>query len=219
MPFQPQGFSNVVDEVESATRARRVTQRPMDVGMLGAYAMSTNNGTTVMAAGIAAASEIYQFRWIHATNLALLRSVRISLGSVTAFAAGQLHIEAVWARGFTAAGTGGAVATLTTNNNKKRTSFATTGLGEIRTATTAALTAGTKTLDAQGFGSISLSAPTTVGPIITNQYLWTRDTADEYPHTFATNEGFIIRVTLQATGTWYFGVTTEWAEATLTTWP
>lgn len=223
MPVQPQGFSLVVQEVEANTRAARVTQRPFDVTTLGAYALSTNNGTTVMAAGIAAASEIYQFRWTHASNLALLRSIRFSMGSVTAFAAGQLHVEAVWARAFTAVGTGGATATITGNNGKKRTSFATTGIGEIRTATTAALGAGTKTLDTQGFGSISMSAPTTVGPIITNQYLWTRDTADEYPHTFSgagsSPEGFIIRVTLQATGTWYFGVTTEWAEATLTMWP
>jgi len=67
------------------------------------------------------------------------------------------------AKSFSAAGTGGTAATITGNNGKMRTSMGTTLLGEARCASTAALGAGTKTLDSQAIGQISLSFGTAVG--------------------------------------------------------
>ena len=206
------GTTGSLAEVEANVLALRTVSLPRDVGVLGAYAASSTNGATVMTAGLAANSEILQFRWTDATRVATIRSVRFDMGSVVAFVAGQLLISLTIARAFTVAGSGGAALVMTGNNNKKRTTFGTSLVGEIRGATTAALGAGTKTLDANPLGSFSFAAPTTVGPIITNQYLWTRDTSDECPLILAANEGLVVRATVPGTGTWYFGVDIEWTE-------
>lgn len=214
MAIQNQGFGGTVQEVASVDRAAYVTQRPFQPGALGAYAIAIDNGGTVMAAGLAAAAPIYAFRWTDATRLCVLRSIKFSMGSVVAFVAGRMLFEVVIARSWSVADTGGTTATITTNNGKKRTSFGTTLLQEIRYSQTATLSAGTRTLDAQALGNLAVTAPTTVGPILTNQYLWQRDTADEYPLVLAQNEGVIIRATVPGTGTWSYGVQTEWAEVT-----
>jgi hypothetical protein len=202
-------------EVETNTRALRVTQRPQDVGALGAYSIGIDNGATVMTAGLTADSEIWQFRWTAASNLCIVRGIYLSAGSVTAFAAGRCKFDLFFATAWSAAGTGGGTATITGRNGKKRTSFATTGLGEIRCATTAALGAGTKTLDTSPIATLAQGVSTAVGPIIPAQsVMWKRDTSDEYPVVLANNEGLVLRAAVQATGTWYFGVTIEWAELT-----
>src|SRR5215510_7785934 len=124
MSIQTQGFSGVVDEVESASRARRMTARPTDPGALGAYSLAIDNGTTAMTAGLAANSPIFSWRWGNASNLAILRSIRMSAYvSSTGFTAGRFSFDALWARSFTASDTGGTAVTLTGNNMKKRTSF------------------------------------------------------------------------------------------------
>jgi hypothetical protein len=188
MAIQTQGFGGVVDEVESATKARRTTGYPMDPGAAGAFSLSQDNGTTAMAAGLAAGSEIFQMRYT-GTGVVILRSVRFSMGSVAAFVAGRLLVELLFARSWTVDGSGGLSATLTSPGGKKRTSFGAGifgGAGAIRTAQTATLTAGTKTLDPHPLGSVATGAPTTVGPIV--------------------------RATVPGTGTWYFNVQVEWAE-------
>jgi hypothetical protein len=202
-------------EVETNTRALRVTQRPQDVGSLGAYSLGIDNGGTVMTAGLAADSEIYQFRWTDATRLAIVRGVYLSAGSVTAFAAGRCKFDLFFATSWTVAGTLGGTATITGRNGKKRTSFGTTLLGEIRVANTVALGTGTKTLDGSPLATLAQGVATAVGPIVPAMTpLWKRDTGDEYPVVLAQNEGLVIRAAVAGTGTWYFGVTVEWAELT-----
>src|SRR5215831_9021466 len=98
MPVQISGATTGTGaEVETNTRALRVTQRPMDVGSLGAYTIGIDNGGTVITAGLAADSEIWQFRWTDATRFAIIRGVYISAGSVTAFAAGRCKFDLYWA--------------------------------------------------------------------------------------------------------------------------
>jgi hypothetical protein len=212
MAIQLQGNAGVVGEVESATRAMRVTTYPLDPLTLGYYAMAPDNGTTVMTAGLAANSPIFSFRWGNA-NLCLLRSIRLSFTTVTAFASGRMDFAAFFARGFTASDTAGTAITLTGNNGKKRTAFGTTLLTDMRISATATLTAGTRTLDAQPFGRLATN--TTVAatsPFPPGTFLWERDASDEYPMTFAQNEGFVIQATVPATGTWFFSVQVEWME-------
>src|SRR5262252_3149726 len=84
-------------EVETNTRALRVVQRPQDVGSLGAYSIGIDNGATVITAGLAADSEVYQFRWTDATRLCIVRGVYLSAGSVTAFAAGRCKFDLFFA--------------------------------------------------------------------------------------------------------------------------
>lgn len=200
---------NVLDV--DANGSAKIVARPWRYDSLGYYRLSMASG--VMAAGLAATSEIFQFRWTHATNLAAVRRIRFGAGGIVGFAAGIVNFEALIARSFSAAGSGGTAATITGDNAKLRTSMGTTGLGEARCASTAALGAGTKTLAAHGFGNAVGSVPTTAGAaVMAPTDLFHVDGEASHPLVLAQNEGFVIRATVPATGTWTFGVTVEWAE-------
>jgi hypothetical protein len=168
-----------------------------------------------MAAGLAGASEILQFRWTDTTYIALVEQVIVSVGgSDTAFTAGFAKVDLVIARGWSADGSGGTAMTLTGNNNKLRTSYSTTLAGAVRGSSTAALTAGTKTLDAQPAGLLAFS----IGVTASVNYLINEQLHDTYGGLFATpivlaaTEGFVVRATVPATGTWQFGATVKWTE-------
>jgi hypothetical protein len=212
--LQIAGNGGTVQEVEAATRAARVVSYPQDPLTLGYYAIGIDNGTTVMTAGLAANSPIVAFRWGNA-NLCLIRSIKFGLDSTTAFAAGRLDIAAFIARSFTVSDTGGTTATLTGNNAKKRTSFGTTLLTELRFSQTATLTAGTRTLDTQPFARINAINLTATGTTVIqpNTTIWQRDSSDEYPIVLAQNEGIVIQATVPATGTWFYSCNIEWMEA------
>lgn len=220
MGWKLTGSSGTDAEVEATHRAARTTIRPMEVGLRGAYSLGCLTG--LLPAALGANSEIFQFRWTHASFLCLLRSIRISASvSTTMFAAGvPVQIESRIARTWSADGTGGtAIVMSSANTNKKRTDHALSALSDtaVRVASTAALGAGTKTLDTNAFGSCMAGGPITAslnGTIIApGSYLWQRDTPDEYPVLFETNEGFVIRVVaVPATGTWMASVQIEWAE-------
>ena len=208
--------------IDAIFRAARVSHRPLDYGSLGHYRLSMATGT--IGAALAANAELFQFRWTDATRLAVIQKILISAGAnVAASAAALVTLEATIARSFTAAGTGGATATLTTNNQKVRTTgMGTTLLGEARIATTAALGAGTKTLDAQGIGNCTFGIGT--GAITTSHLLWLINKVDllevdadgsVHPVILATNEGFVVKngaTAWPAAMTWALGVTVVWAE-------
>lgn len=204
--------------VEPKHFAARVSGRPAELGSRGAYGIGLVTG--VLPAGLAANSEIMQFRVVHATRFVVVRSVIVSAAvSTTAFVAGvPPTLELRIARGWSAQGTGGTGITFGANDSKKRTDFATTflGSGDVRIATTAALGAGTKTLDGT---AISAVVGNTGGATVTTQvippgtYLWQRNTHDEYPLLLENNEGFVVRaVQVPGTGTWTATVSVEWAE-------
>ena len=195
----------------SGPGVQRVTARP-DFGALGAYRLSMASG--VMAAGLAAGSEVYQFRWTDTTRLCVVtRIIFDGAGSIAAFTAGVTRIDAVLARAWTAAGTGGTAATITGDNQKLRTSMGTTLLGEARVASTVALGVGTKTLDSQAIGNAVASIDTTAGGVVLpRSVLFDYDGGAAMPIVLATNEGFALRATVPATGTWTFAVTVEWSE-------
>lgn len=220
MAIQLQGNGGTVAEVDGASyRALRVANRPLDVGALGHYRISMASGT--IAAALAANGELFQFRWTHASNLCVVHKILISAGAnVAATAAALVALEATIARSWSADGTGGTAATLTGNNQKTRTSMGTT-LGAARMATTAALGAGTKTLDAHGIGNVVLGigtgAITTAADlnILPKTDLLEMDGNEPHPIVLATNEGFVIKngATAWPAGmTWSLGVTVVWAE-------
>lgn len=189
--------------VDSSGSLRVLSVPPV---VLGSYSVGTRSA--IMAAGISADTEIYQFLYTGAT-LAVIRSIHISAGNDgTAFAAGSCLFQAIVARAWTVAGTGGGTATITGDNMKLRTSFASTAVGEIRTATTAALGAGTKTLDATGIGSFAGGVPAVAGQTIVPFTQLFDGTS--YPLVLANNEGFVITQTVPATGTWKFSVNVKW---------
>ena len=197
--------------VEAATKAARITARPIDYGSLGAYSKSLESGT--MAAGLGASALVFSFRY-SAANVCLVRSVRVGAGGILAFAAGFAKMDLVIARAFTASDTGGTAGTLSGNNGKRRTNMATTGVADIRISSTAALSAGTRTLDTDPIANLVSCTGATAGTVIipAGSELVPDDRDCRYPIALAQNEGFIIRATVPATGTWTFGVTVDWEE-------
>lgn len=206
--------------IDTKHQAARYSGRPMEVGALGAYSLGVQSG--VIAAGLGGNSEIFQMRWTHATRMMLLRSVSLSAApGTTAFTAGPIEFNMTVARSWSADGTGGnAIVFSSGGGNKKRTDFALSSFSDtgVRSISTAALGAGTKTLDTNKVASISSyvsSVATTAasGPLVApGTILWQRNTHDEYPFLFETNEGFVIRATVPVTGTWQASITVEWAE-------
>ena len=222
MAIQVQGNAGTVAEVDGTTfRALRVTPRPVDYGALGIY--SYGGSTGIIPAALAANSEVFQFRWVDATRFAAIRRVRLSASvTTTMFAAGVPVEIAMWkATGWTGQGTGGTGVTPAAEL-KCRTSMGSTlvGAGDIRIATTAALGAGTKSLETNAMRSIVAGGPITAslnGTIIAPGTLfWEAEPGDGgHPLVLTTNEGFVIRsVAVPATGTWRLSVMVDWAEVT-----
>jgi hypothetical protein len=155
MPIQLPGNAGTVMEVDGTTfRAMRVTNRPADYGALGFYQAAMNSGT--LAAALAANTELFQFRWTDATRFAVVHYISLTFQPLTLFTAATLTdfgFDAFVARAWSAVGTGGTAATLTGNSFKTRTGMGTTLLNDMRISTTAALGAGTKSIDANPFAA------------------------------------------------------------------
>lgn len=223
MAIQVQGAGGTAVEVDGLTfRALRVTNRPINYGALGYYSIGAVSGT--MAAALAANSEVFQFRWPDASNLALIYKVTVSAGAnVAASAAALVSFKLTAARAWSGAGSGGTRLTMGTNNGKLRTSMGTSLTSDIGVPTTAGLTAGTKTLDATdlrvvsfgiGTGAITTSASLNILPA-GDGILFDADGEGFHPFVCAQNEGVVVRsgVIFPAGMTWQFGVNCVWAEA------
>lgn len=184
---------------------------PLYSGLLGSYSKALTSGT--IAAGLAANSPVFSFRY-GGTALAVIRSVAISATDITTgFAATNATFNMFAARAFTASDTGGTAGTLTGNNGKMRTSFATTGVSNIQIANTGTMSAGTRVLDTDPLASLTGGPTATAGnPIISAGTAIYLPTPNEYPLTLATNEGFVIQAVVPATGTWVLSVTVTWDE-------
>lgn len=221
MAIQIQGNGGTIAEVDgSSFRALRTANRPLDVGALGHYQVAVQTGA--IAAGMSANGELLHFRWTDSTRLAVIHKITINgMRATTAFAVGVIDIKVSIARAWTADGTGGTLLTMTGNNQKMRTSMGSSLVGTIRIATTAALGAGTKTLDTQDIGLITTHSSGGVGsatPIIGSIYIpvydiFEQDVADlEHPVVLAQNEGLVVRATVPGTGVWNLGVMCKWSE-------
>lgn len=223
------GASAALADVDSGTKALKVRAHPMDV--LGSYQIESISGT--MAAGLAAASPIFACRWADATKLMLLRRLALDARALSAFTAGAYLFDFIVARSWTGNYTGGTSILPTGNSQKRRTSFGTTLITDLRISSTATLTAGgTPTLDGSAMMNVRGHIPGTATgyPIVsqggivpgaaTSAYstipfeLFRPDWSGEWPLVLAQNEGFLIRATVPATGTWDFSVTMEWSEVT-----
>jgi hypothetical protein len=183
---------------------------PLDYGTGGMYQHCGKSG--IMAAGLAANAPIYAFHW-PGSLLALVRRVRISAWTLgTAFTAGLATFDLYAARGFTVQYGGGNVANLAADAGQLRTSMA-PSLAEIMWSATVALTPGTRTLDPDPLDSRTVTAPTTGNaPFAAGALTLFEKQQGEHPLMLVQNEGFVIRASVPATGTWSFAVTTEWDE-------
>jgi hypothetical protein len=192
--------------------AKKIIVRPNDVGALGSYAFLATTGT--MAAGLAADSPIFSFRW--GTNLgplALIKEVRIAVNSLTGFTAGIGKLQLFIARSFSASDSGGAAITLTNNQAKKRASFGSSLVTDVRISTTATLTAGTRTKDTLPFAGLHFAVPTTANFVmLPTAGLWLPNHGGEWPIVLGQNEGIVIQATVPATGTWNGLIQIVWDE-------
>jgi hypothetical protein len=221
MSIQIQGNGGVVADVDGTNfRSLRTTVRPTDHGTLGHYRWGGFTG--ILPAALAANSEIFQFRWVDATRICLITEINIAAAvSTTFFAAGvPMQLDLIKSTGWTAQGTGGTAVTLGANN-KKRTSMGSSlvASGDMRIASTAALGAGTKTLEGNSLSTLVAGCPITasLSPIIFGKTTLTDSdmASGEHPLILATNEGVSIRsVAVPATGTWTLSVTLKWMELT-----
>lgn len=188
---------------------------PIDYGNGGCFQLTSKSGS--MAAGLAANSPIYSFRWTSATFNAVVRRVRLSAWSLgTGFTAGMATFDMFVSRVWTVADTGGVVDTISSPNGKLRASMGATLLPEIRHSSTATLTAGTRNRDAQPVDSWNIGVGSSLNTAFnpTPMKLFER-LIGEHPLVLAQNEGFVIQATVPATGVWAFAITPEWDEVPL----
>lgn len=193
----------------------RVTVRPWDVGALGSYTMTTVSGT--IAAAMAAGKDIWSFR-TGAANYYIIRKVTVAMWDVTTgFTAGRGKFDLKVARAFTGSyTTNGVAATLTGNNAKKKTGFATTSVAQIYTLDTSNLgiTGLTAVIDAQAIGTTTFPVTATANAVQlpSTALLDYVGVGMSWPLVLGPNEGLVLQATVPATGTWAFQVTVEWDE-------
>ena len=202
------GASSDLLTIDPTFKAARVSIRPPE--MLGGYRIGMKTGN--IAAGTAAGGIMAAFRNPSSSNVAVVTSVRIGLNIITAYTAGSIQFGLWFTRSYTATETTAyTAATLTTNNQKLRTSHATTGI-LFGVATTTTISGGTGADDSQPMAAVTFNLPNTITgqPVqdFFNYHIYS------HPMVFAQNEGFRIRndTAFAATGVSNVVVSVEWYE-------
>lgn len=210
--------------VDPLTGSLRVAIKPLDYSdpatgtLLGHYGVTAISG--VIAASLAAASQLLAVRWADPTRLCVLTRVSAALGIATAAQTlgNPLDLEMVLVRNYTVNSTGGAIVQPAPTGARTRSTMAPSLFGnvaplsEIRVITTAALTPGTGLLDTTGVG-YGMYPGNALG-VVGNVDLYKYDKFAQHPIVLGLNEGFIIRTPtgFGAAATFKAGFTLEWAE-------
>lgn len=197
---------------------------PGGIPALGSYSISQASGQ-IVATG-AANAVLWTCRWVDAANLALIERIRVSaVVQSTITTAVPYDMSMFFSRAYTVAPTTSITpATMTTNNQKRRTNmstslFASAGAGIfVLTTVAAGITGQTFVNDAQELARIEGNSGTVVG----TQYfganpavLWDSNSqAGGYPIVLAANEGITIQAPFAgpATGTFSIMVDMDWSE-------
>lgn len=212
-PFKMRSRDTSVAQDGSIQTVRHLAMScPVDYGTGGCFQICSKSG--IMAAGLTANSPIYSFRWANVQFNAILRRIRMQSWSLTTgFTVGVANIDMFVCRNWTVADTGGTIDTLTGDNGNLRSAMPSTLLPELRHSSTAALTAGTRTKDAQPIESMTLEVTAAANkPFSPNGIKLFERLGNEHPLCFSNNEGFTIQMTVPATGTWSWWITSEWDE-------
>ena len=198
-----------IQEVDATFKAARISIRPAEV-----INWNSQGGVSGLLTGVAAAGPVWSMRNT-GSNLLMVRRITVGFITTTAFTTAQgLYYNLIKANGFTASDSGG-TALYTAGQNKHRASFTNiTSAPDIRISTTAALTAGTRTLESQPIGSVCGSS-TAVGTSMPATNIFSHDAGD-YPIILAQNEGIIITngIAMGAAGVINLMVGVEYAEVT-----
>jgi hypothetical protein len=154
-------------------------------------------------------------RWTSPSLICVVKRVGISIRVTTAYGTAQSTDYGLYvARSWTVSDSGQTAATLTTNNGKLDTKYPTTAIaaGDMRISTTAVVTAGTRTLDAQPLGvtCFPTQALAYAGNVDWDYGLAT----DRQQVILRQNEGIVINnmILMGATGVVKLYITLLWAE-------
>lgn len=183
--------NQVAHSVDLAGSMRMVMRPPV---ILGAYRLAVQTPTY---SALSAGAILFSFRWTDATKNCRVTRVRVAVNTTTAASAsGMIDRDLVIVRGFTVADSGGTAITLTGNNQKARTSHATTVSGGIQLMAGGALTAGTGTADAQAIGLMTKQGTSTepIGLTLPPEDLFAYNVGQNYPIILAANEGVRVRI-------------------------
>lgn len=208
---------NNIQEVEDQKAARVAVYPPaVDAANGGRYRIGASTGLiTTIAAHTASAGHIGAFRWGSTTKTCIVDNIRIVASMVTDFTTlQQFRIGARIARSYSASHTGGTQLTLTGNNGKLRTDYATTALTDFSISTTSALTAGTHTIDTQPF-LLALSGQPSDGATVGNiPFEAVFDARESGPIVLEANEGIVFsnEILMGAAGTATVGIVVSWRE-------
>jgi hypothetical protein len=208
-------------QVDLSWQALRTSVRPLDytspMGVIGGhYAIDAITGT--IAANIAANSQIFQIRWADPTKFFILKKLAVQGATSTVFTTlFGADLELIIGHGSTANGSGGTPLAPTSISNRLRntmspTSFVTSG--EIRVATTAALTAATgQTLEPAGIG-YGKAAPFAANTTLPKFNLFEQRDSGTHPLILAAGDTLAVRTPNPgASGVWSVGFEMEWVEA------
>jgi hypothetical protein len=209
-------------QVDPSHRAARVSLRPIEVGLYGSYAIGLTSG--VMAAALAAGSPIVAFKWSTPGLTCRVTKVRLTANTdATAFAQGSTIFTLTRASALPAQYTGGASVTLIGKDQVRSSRFspsaqqiAASAVGNIAIASTATLVAGTPapTLDDNAMHVLvgGAGANPAIALVPAPGFLIDPTEAGRQTLDLINGEGFVIKATVPATGTWKFGVEIEWDE-------
>jgi len=214
---------NLAEVGAVAASAVHVTPKPLaQSAALGSYRIAVTSGT--MAAALAAAAQIFYVRWTDDTRFFVLRKFIMRMQTLTPFAAAATDFGFDLFKATAVSAGGGGTDLGATAKTKMRTTMANSLLataGDVRIATTAALTAIT-TLDAlaiaQSIGEgqrTNPAAATEEARVNDPTLIYEVDLASgEYPLTLANEEGLVLRnrVVWPATGTIVFQIGMVWDE-------
>ena len=203
------GASGALQEVDATFKAARFTDRPPEA--INWNSIGTTSG---LLTGVAAAGIVYSFRNTGA-NLFMVRRVAVGFVTTTAFSTAQgLQYQMVKANAFTISDTGGTPFYVAGANKHRNGMTNITSAPDIRMSGAAALTAGTRTLEASPIGLLN-GTSNGVGTSMPVQNLFQHDVGD-YPLIIAQNEGFEILngLTMGASGVLSLQILVEYAEVT-----
>lgn len=206
-------------KIDATYKAARVTPYPLD--SLGRYSLSEFTGLTT---GIAANGEVFQMRWTAATNLMILRYLKVRWATITGFTAAQeCALSASRVSSWSADGSGGTTITPSVTNAINRTTYPQSKIGGLRIATTSALTAGTKTIAANPFLTAMRKTLAAAATVQDTDFEGEFDSmkGNIAPHIFAQNEGFVVRnvIAQGAGGTARIAITMLWEEILAADYP
>lgn len=199
---------------------------PYDVGAYGAYRASARSGA-LTGTGVIDLGPLFSVRWTDSTRLMVITYLKAVMNPTTKFTARrELVIDLVPVSGFTVADSAGTALTLT-SSNKMRKTFPNSLVNDMRIAPATALTAGTRTVDANpiaisnptnsDFDNVAAATTEIGSPPAQSVLLFQPNLANgEWPLILAANEGILVRnlVVFPAAGVATLTVELSWMEVT-----